>query len=161
MKWQLWRRLNVAWMSETLKWQLWRRLNVAWKSETLKWQQKICACPNSTGLRNPSSNHFHWCHSHRFRKPVKANKQFFDDAQRTTQIISDVCFITDHVAYTSTNQTQIVWIETELTGLRHPSFWRKVPESDARSVISTQTFRRALTSSTDRCAEISSAPSVA
>ena len=39
--------------------------------------------------------------------------------------------------------------------------WRKVPESDARSVISTQTFRRALTASVDSCAEIKSAPSVA
>ena len=39
--------------------------------------------------------------------------------------------------------------------------WRKVPESDARSVISTQTFWRALTASVDSCAEIKSAPSVA
>ena len=36
--------------------------------------------------------------------------------------------------------------------------WRKVPESDARSVISTQTFQRALTASVDSCAEIKSAP---
>ena len=27
---------------------------------------------------------------------------------QTTQIISDVCFITDHVAYTSSNKTKIV-----------------------------------------------------
>ena len=33
---------------------------------------------------------------------------------QTTQIISDVCFITDHVAYASSNKTTIVWIETEL-----------------------------------------------
>ena len=33
---------------------------------------------------------------------------------QTTQIISDVCFITDHVAYASSNKTKIVWIETEL-----------------------------------------------
>ena len=39
--------------------------------------------------------------------------------------------------------------------------WRKVPESDDRSVISTQTFRRALTASMDSCAEIKSTPSVA
>ena len=39
--------------------------------------------------------------------------------------------------------------------------WRKVPESDARSVVSTQTFRRALTASLDSCAEIKSAASVA
>ena len=36
--------------------------------------------------------------------------------------------------------------------------WRKVPESDARSVISTQTFRRALTASVDSCVEIKSVP---
>ena len=37
--------------------------------------------------------------------------------------------------------------------------WRKVPESDARSVISTQTFWWALTvSPVDSCAEIKSAP---
>ena len=39
--------------------------------------------------------------------------------------------------------------------------WRKVPESDARNVISNRTFRRALTASLDSCAEIKSAPSVA
>ena len=45
--------------------------------------------------------------------------------------------------------------------------WRKVPESGAQGVgcfqrlISTQTFRRALTASVDCCAEIKSAPSVA
>ena len=41
-----------------------------------------------------------------------ANKQLFDDAQmavnlqQTIQIISDVSFITDHVAYDSTNKNQ-------------------------------------------------------
>ena len=35
---------------------------------------------------------------------------------------------------------------------------KKVPESDARGKISTQTFRRALTASVDSCAEIKSAP---
>ena len=44
--------------------------------------------------------------------------------------------------------------------------WRKVPESGAQGVgcfqrlISTQTFRRALTASVDCCAEIKNAPSV-
>ena len=38
--------------------------------------------------------------------------------------------------------------------------WRKVPESGARGVISTQTFRRVLTASVDSCVEIKSAPSV-
>ena len=56
---------------------------------------------------------------------LSANEQFFGGAQtvvsllQTTQIILDVCFITDHVAYASSNKTRI---------------WRKVPESDARSV---------------------------
>ena len=31
-----------------------------------------------------------------------------------TQIMSDVSFISDHVAYVSTNKTKIVWIEMEL-----------------------------------------------
>ena len=39
--------------------------------------------------------------------------------------------------------------------------WRKMPESDARSVIRTQIVRRALTASVDSCAEIKSAPAVA
>ena len=33
---------------------------------------------------------------------------------QTTQIILDVCFITDHVAYASSDKTKIVLIETEL-----------------------------------------------
>ena len=32
---------------------------------------------------------------------------------QTTQIISDVSFLTDHVAYASSDKTKIVWIETE------------------------------------------------
>ena len=53
----------------------------------------------------------------------------------------------------------LISTQTPSTGLRHPS--NKVPESDAQSVISTQTFRRALTASVDSGAEIKSAPSVA
>ena len=47
-------------------------------------------------------------------RKLSANEQFFVDAQtevsllQTTQIISDVCFITDHVTYASSNKTQIV-----------------------------------------------------
>ena len=47
-------------------------------------------------------------------RKLSANEQFFVGAQtevsllQTTQIISDVCFITDHVAYASSNKTQIV-----------------------------------------------------
>ena len=45
---------------------------------------------------------------------LSANEQFFVGAQtvvgllQTTQIISDVCFITDHIAYASSNQTKVV-----------------------------------------------------
>ena len=45
-------------------------------------------------------------------RKLSANEQFFVGAQtvvsllQTTQIISDVCFITDHVAYASSNKNQ-------------------------------------------------------
>ena len=55
-----------------------------------------------------------------------------------------------------------VWVLIKLQALVYDILlWWKVPESGARSVISTQTFRRALTTSVDSCAEIKSAPSVA
>ena len=47
-------------------------------------------------------------------RKLSANRQFFVGAQtvasllQTTQIISDVCFVTDHVAYASSNKTKIV-----------------------------------------------------
>ena len=47
-------------------------------------------------------------------RKLLANEQDFVDVQtvviflQTTQIISDVCFITDHVAYASSNKTEIV-----------------------------------------------------
>ena len=114
-------------------------------------------------------------------RKLSANEQFFVSAQtvvsllQTTQIISDVCFITDHVAYASSDKTKFVWIETELlffffTRGGCASYLRaclgarlllQVPESDAWSVISTQTFRRTLTASADSCAETESVPSVA
>ena len=53
-------------------------------------------------------------------RKMSANEQFFVGAQtvvsllQTTQIISAVCFITDHVAYASSNKIKIVWTETEL-----------------------------------------------
>ena len=46
-------------------------------------------------------------------RKLSANEQFFVGAQtlvsllQTTQIISDVCFITDHVVYASSNETEI------------------------------------------------------
>ena len=44
-------------------------------------------------------------------RKLSANEQFFVGAQTVVcykQIISDVCFITDHVAYASSNNTKIV-----------------------------------------------------
>ena len=47
-------------------------------------------------------------------RKLSANEQFFVGAQtvvrllQTTQIISDVCFITDHAAYASSDKTKIV-----------------------------------------------------
>ena len=49
-------------------------------------------------------------------RKLSANEQFFVGAQTvvsllpTTQIISDVCFITDYVAYASSDKTEIVSI---------------------------------------------------
>ena len=46
-------------------------------------------------------------------RKLSANEQFFVGAQtvvtllQTTQIISDVCFITDRVAYASSDKTKI------------------------------------------------------
>ena len=78
---------------------------------------------------------------------------------QTTPIKQSVSFIAANKVYTSTNQTTIVWIETELFSL---------PGVDASHVyvraalalgcfyrhISTRTFQRALTASLDSCAEI-------
>ena len=47
-------------------------------------------------------------------RKLSANEQFFVGAQtavsllQITQILSDVCFITDQVAYASSNKTKIV-----------------------------------------------------
>ena len=47
-------------------------------------------------------------------RKLSANEQFFVGAQtvvsllQTTQIMSDICFITEHVTYASSNKTKIV-----------------------------------------------------
>ena len=47
-------------------------------------------------------------------RKLSANEQVFVGAQtvinmlQTTQIVSDVCFIPDHIPYTSSNKTKIV-----------------------------------------------------
>ena len=53
-------------------------------------------------------------------RKLSANEQYFVGAQtvvsllQTTQIISDICFITDPVVYASSYKTKILWIEMEL-----------------------------------------------
>ena len=109
-------------------------------------------------------------------RKLSANEQFFFvffvGAQtvvcllQTARIISDVCFITDHAAYASSNKTKIISNGTQL-------FFFFKPGMDASHVyvrawilcclhshISTQTFQRALTASVESCVEIKSAPSV-
>ena len=107
-------------------------------------------------------------------RKLSANEQFFVGAQTvlslllTTQIISDVCFITDHVATPA--QIKPKSFQTR----RNSTLFFFLPGVDAshvyvrvwapgclHSLISTQTFRRALTASVDSCAEIKSAPLVA
>ena len=67
----------------------------------------------STGLRRPSSNYCIVDYAIGLEN-LSANEQFLDDAQtaaslqQTIQIISDVSFITDHVAFASTDETKIV-----------------------------------------------------
>ena len=113
-------------------------------------------------------------------RKLSANEQFFVGAGtvvsllQTTQIISDVCFITDHVAYASSNKTQNRFESRQNSFLSHFFSFFFFPGVEVSHVhvralalgffhsrISTQTFRRALTASMDSCAEIKSAPSVA
>ena len=112
-------------------------------------------------------------------RKLSANEQFFVGAQtvvsllQTTQIIAHVCFITDHVAYASSNKTKIVWIETELfffflPGVDAPHVYMRAWALGCftccsisgcfHSLIGTRNFRRALTASEDSCAEMKSAP---
>ena len=108
-------------------------------------------------------------------RKLSANEQFVGSQTvvsllHTTQIISEVCFITDHVAYASSPPPPPKKKSFELRW--HSSFFS--PGVDAshvyvhawalgcfHSLISTQTFRRALTMSMDSCAEKKSASSVA
>ena len=102
-----------------------------------------------------------------YRK-LSANEQFFVGAQtvvrllRTTQIISDICFITDHVLTPA--QIKPKSFETRQNSFFFYPGWMCLlvwALGCFYSQISTQTFRRVLTSSVDSCAEIKSAPSVA
>ena len=78
--------------------------------------------------------------------------------------MSGVSFITSHVACASTNKTKIVWMETELFSLpgadTPPVYVGGSTLCCFHSLISTQTFRMALTASVDSCWKIKSAPSM-
>ena len=97
-------------------------------------------------------------------RKLSANEQFFVGAQtvvsllQTTQIKQGVSFIAANKVYTSTNKTTIVWIETELFSLPGVDashvYVRALTLGCFYSHISTRTFRRAMTTSLDSCAEI-------
>ena len=104
-------------------------------------------------------------------RKLPANEQFFVGAQtvvsllQTTQIKQGVSFISANKVYTNTNKTRIVWIETELLfflpGVDASHIYvRALALGCFYSHISTRTFRRALTTSVDSCAEIKSVPSM-
>ena len=125
----------------------------------------------STGLQHqhPSFNHCHMLVTPQGPENCQLTSIFFLGAQtvvsllQTTQIISDVCFTTDRVAYASSNKTKIIWNETELFFFFHPGWMHPLAWvlGCFCSQIRTQTFRRVLTTSVDSCTEIKSAPSVA
>ena len=85
---------------------------------------------------------------------LSTNKQFFVGLQtvvsllQTTEIKQGVSFIAVNKAYTSTNKTTIVWIETELFSLPGVDashvYVRALALGCFYSLISTGTFRRAL-----------------
>ena len=105
-------------------------------------------------------------------RKLSANEQFFVDAQtvvsmlQTTPVISDVCFMLPCcLCQLKQNQNRLNRDRTLF--FFHPG-WVDASHDYVRawalgcfhSLISTQTFRRALTASVDSCAEIKSAPSV-
>ena len=132
----------------------------------------MCTQTPNTGLRHPSTTAV-FSYTIGSRK-LSANEQLFVGAQtvvcllQTIQIISDVCFIYDHIAYASSNKTKITCIETVLVVV---FFLPRVDASHVyvhawalgclHSLISTQNFWRALTALVDSCVDIKSAPSVA
>ena len=99
---------------------------------------------------------------------MPADEQFFVGALtvvsllQTTQIISEVSFITDHISYASSNKTKTVWNSFYLPGVDASRVYvRALALGCFYSHIGTGTFQGALTASVDSCAEIKSAPSVA
>ena len=110
-------------------------------------------------------------------RQMSANEQFFcwcSDSSTLLQTteIRQTFVLCSHFAYASLNKTKIVWIDTELSsslfffffftrgGCPSHVYVRAWALGCFHSLISTQTFRRALTASVDSCAEIKSVPSV-
>ena len=107
-------------------------------------------------------------------RKLSANEQFFVGAQtvvrllQATQIISDVCFMSVAMLLTPV-QIRPKSFESRRNLFYYPGWMRLNSRVHVRasvlgcfhSLISTRTFRRALTASVDSCAEIKSAPSVA
>ena len=104
-------------------------------------------------------------------RKLSANEQFFVGAQtvvsllQTTQIISDVCFYNSSccLRQLKSNQNRLNREGTHfLPGVDASRVYvRAWALGCFHSLISTQTFRRALTASVDSCAEIKRAPSMA
>ena len=127
--------------------------------KTVSWRAVFCWC-STTAMFSYATG----------PRKLSADEQFFffvgaqtkASSLQTTQIIWNVCFMTDHAAYASSNKTKIVWIETELfswPGVDVPHVYvRAWALGCFYSHISTQTFRRALTASLDSCAEIKECP---
>ena len=65
-------------------------------------------------------------------RKLSANEQFFVGAQtvvsllQTTHIMSDICFITDHVAYASSDKTKIVSVNPDGTLLFFYPGWMRL-----------------------------------
>ena len=105
-----------------------------------------------------------------YRK-LSANDQFFAGAQTVVAVsllqlkLYQTFVLYCRVAYASSNKTKIVCIETELFCLPGVDATHVYVRAWAlgcfHSLISTQTFRMALTASVDSCAEMKCAPSVA
>ena len=106
-------------------------------------------------------------------RKLSANEQFFGGVQTVvsllqTQIKQGEPFIATNKVYTSTNKTTIVksrrnsFFNLIFTGMDACHVYvRALALGCFYSLISTRTFRRALTGSLDSCAEIKSALSVA
>ena len=104
-------------------------------------------------------------------RKLSANEHFVVVAQtvvsllQITHIKQGVSFIATNKVYTSTNKTTIVSIETQLffyPGADAPHVYVGAwTQCRFHSLISTQTFQRALTASVDSCTEMKSASSMA